>query len=83
MIAHVPLSPFWTLIVSSRIKVTLPRILYHSVTSRKVTGSVPDKVIEIFYSFRPCCVSVVGSAHNRNKYKGCFREERKLKAAGA
>jgi hypothetical protein len=46
--------------------------LRHWATSRKVAGSIPDGVIEIFsltYSFRPRYDTEVNSASNRNEYQ--------------
>jgi len=58
--------------VCSTINVTLPRILCHCATNRKFRGSIPDKDIEIFYSFRLHCVPGLDSDSNINEDERCF-----------
>jgi len=58
-------------------------LLYDCATSRKVTGSIPDGVIEFFFIdiILPAALwPWVDSASNRNKYQECFLG---VKAAGA
>ena len=57
--------------------------LRHCATSRKVAGSIPDGVIEIFHWHNPSgphYVPGVDSACNRNEYQEYFLG---VKAAGA
>jgi len=51
--------------------ISYPSVSGHCVTSRKVAGSIPGGVTEIFHWHNPSGPGVI-SASNRNGYQGYF-----------
>jgi len=76
------LLPPVTIYISTKTLRTVAQWLRCCATNRKVTGSIPDGVIEIFHWHNPSdrTMARVESASNRNEYQEYFLE---VKTAGA